>query len=61
MPENLIMLDYCLASLAKLRKTLKLEDMLEFFKPWHRVDKYANKIFYCLKINWPLLDFDIVF
>ena len=51
--------DCCLASLAKVRETLKLKDLVEFFEPWHAVDKHANDIFQCLEINRPPLDTDI--
>lgn len=52
--------DCCLISLTKSGGVLKLEDMLGFFEPWHRVDKPVNKIFYCLEMNQLPLGFDAV-
>lgn len=56
--KSFIIFDCCLVFLVKFRTILKLEDMSKFFKSWHRADKYRNKIYYCLKMNWPILDFD---
>lgn len=61
MSESLILLDYCLVSLAKSGRILKLKNISEFFKPLYKVDKYVNKIFYYLKINWLSLNSDTIF
>lgn len=61
MPDSLIILEYYLASITKCGGTLKLKDLVEFFKLWHEVDKHANKIFHYLEINWFSQDSDTLF
>lgn len=49
------------ALLAKSGDRLKFENLTHFLEPWHRFDKYANKIFYFLKTNCFPLDLDVKF
>lgn len=52
MHESLIMLNYYFISLAKSREPLKLKELVKFLKLWYNIDKYLNKIFYFMKIDY---------
>lgn len=56
MLESLVILDCCLIALTKSRKLFNFDILIEFFEPWHRVDKYTKEIFICLQKNSPLFD-----
>lgn len=60
MSNSLLMSDTYLVALAKLRRLIDLDQLIEFLKPWTRMAKHANSILLCLQKNSfliPGLDF----
>lgn len=60
MSNSLLIPDTCLVVLAKLRRLMDLDQLIEFLRLWTRVAKHANSILFCLQKNSfliPDLDF----